>query len=109
MKGRSSWHPAMSSSEITDLESRHAQQVNEAMETLRTGNVPAAEAMLREVVAQTPVDYSHVSEDPDGSLSIRFWDQQSFVHYVLWQKEHGAERSLHWIENAYPRAYYYLG
>jgi tetratricopeptide (TPR) repeat protein len=27
----------------------------------------------------------------------------------MWQKEQGAERSVRWVSNAYPRAYYYLG
>jgi tetratricopeptide (TPR) repeat protein len=92
-----------------DNETQDARKVDEALVLLQAGDVTAAEAILQQVIANCPSEYANVLEDPDGSLAIKFWDQQEFVHYVLWQKQQGTERGIRWIANAYPRAYYYMG
>jgi tetratricopeptide (TPR) repeat protein len=83
--------------------------VDQAVAALIAGDLAAALALLRGVIANTPAGYANSSEDPDGRLCIKFWDRQAFIHYVLWQKRQGHSRSVRWVGNAYPRAYYYMG
>lgn len=91
-------------------EERDAQLVNEAIEALLTGRVRPAETKLLAVIANTPPNYQHQIEQDDGGIAIKFWDDEEFLHYVTWQKEHGgADRNIVWIGNAYPRAHYYMG
>jgi tetratricopeptide (TPR) repeat protein len=67
------------------------------------------EAMLLDVVRNCPAKYVNQYEK-DGEDFIKFWDNDAFFHFVLWQKKNqGLNRSLVWIPNAYPRALYYLG
>lgn len=90
-------------------ESVDAEQVEAAVRALASGNVAEAETLLMAVIANTPADYSNFSDHGD-SVSIRFWDQNAFIHYVTWQQKNGAaNRSINWIVNAYPRAHYYMG
>jgi tetratricopeptide (TPR) repeat protein len=93
----------------SETESQDADQVNQALAAIAAGDVATAEAALLKVIANTPAEYINQSEDADGSLSIKFWDQNDFVHYVMWQKQQGVTRGVRWEGNAYPRAYYYLG
>lgn len=92
-----------------NAEAQDAEKVNRAAVALNAGDVAEALQLLREVIANAPSDYANSSEEPDGTLVIKFWDQSSFVHYVMWQKARAADRGVRWIGNAYPRAFYYLG
>jgi tetratricopeptide (TPR) repeat protein len=94
---------------LSRVEARDAQVLGEALTAFDNGNIPLAERLLLSVIADTPNNYANATENDDGSLSIRFWDEFAFVHYVTWQRERGINRAVHWIPNVYPRAYYYLG
>jgi tetratricopeptide (TPR) repeat protein len=96
-------------SDTNDNESRDAERVDQAVSALLAGEVAAARTLLQKVIANTPSEYANSSEEPDGGLVVKFWDQQAFLHYVMWQKEQGQERSVRWVGNAYPRAHYYMG
>lgn len=85
-----------------------AEKVNQAVDALMQEDVPRARQLLEEVVTNRPDQCDHELVRND-TLCIKFWDQHSFVDYVLWMKQTGNERSLNWIPNAYPRALYYLG
>lgn len=92
----------------TNTETADAQKVDQAIATLRQGDLRTAERLLREVIANTPPNYVN-AYDQDGTLYVKFWDQEEFIYYVLRQKERGTEQDVIWRENAYPRAYYYMG
>lgn len=93
----------------TELESSDAEKVNTAIQAMNAGKLDEAESILLAVIANTPADYSN-SKENDDSISIKFWDQTEFIHYVTWQKEKGfAISDIKWIFNAYPRAHYYMG
>jgi tetratricopeptide (TPR) repeat protein len=94
---------------LSDKETRDAEHVDEALKALATSDSESAERILASVIANTPNAYSNSTEHEDGSLSIKFWDVQGFMHYVTWSKHHGIERCVKWIRNAYPRAHYYMG
>ncbi len=99
----------MSSEPNTRRESIDANKVNAAIEALASGNIGNAESLLLEVIANTPLEYSNSEEDDEG-ISIKFWDQTDFIHYVTWQKKQGLlNKNICWIGNAYPRAHYYMG
>ncbi|MCD6051625.1 MAG: tetratricopeptide repeat protein [Verrucomicrobia bacterium] len=91
------------------LESADAKKVDAAMDALAAGNFAEVESLLRAVIANTPSNYTNVIKNADG-LSIKFWDQADFLHYITWQKSRGlANQSINWISNAYPRAHYCMG
>jgi tetratricopeptide (TPR) repeat protein len=92
----------------SDAESADAEHVDEALQALARGDLSSAESLLLSVIANTPRVYEHSLEAKD-SLSIKFWGQQEFVHYVMWQEKHGSPRGVTWLRNAYPRAHYYMG
>lgn len=85
-----------------------AERVDSAVRMLHTGDIATAEKTLNEVVARIPDEYVFQFEQ-DGRLFIKFWDQNEFLHYVLWQKKHGVQKEITWIGSAYPRVCYYLG
>jgi tetratricopeptide (TPR) repeat protein len=92
-----------------DHEAFDAERVDTAFKALGAGNLDLAESVLLSVIGNTPPDYSSVQEDHNG-LTIKFWDQAAFLHYVNWHKSQGtANKSIRWLYNAYPRAYFYLG
>ncbi len=91
-----------------EIEAADAEKVNQVERSLPDGAVEQLESVLLKVVQNCPEDYVYEYEK-DGALCIKFWDQEEFVHFVLWQKEQGLERSVNGIPSAYPRAYYYLG
>lgn len=92
-----------------DREANDAKRVDEAVQALTGGNFERAEAILRDVIANTPASYANSTENSDESV-IKFWDRTAFLHYVTWQRDHGkADRSIQWVGNAYPRAHYYMG
>jgi tetratricopeptide (TPR) repeat protein len=93
----------------TNIELKDAEKVDQALQSVAQGDLRTAESLLQQVVANTPSEYRNMEEDNDG-VSIKLWDQPSFIHYVMWQKDHGeADRNITWIGNAYPRAHYYMG
>jgi tetratricopeptide (TPR) repeat protein len=99
----------MTSLPKTALESVDAEQVNVAMDALAAGKFDEAESLLLAVIANTPSNYTNVIENADG-LSIKFWEQSDFLHYITWQQDRGlAKQSINWILNAYPRAHYCMG
>jgi len=90
-------------------ESADAQTVNTAVELIVAGDFDQAEQLLVGVLANTPREYTHTEENAEG-VSIQFWDQERFLHYVTWQRTQGlADRNITWAGNAYPRAHYYMG
>jgi tetratricopeptide (TPR) repeat protein len=92
-----------------DRESTDAATVNAAVDLLAAGDIVQAESLLGGVIANTPPTYTSQVEDGDA-VAIKFWDEASFVHYVMWQKQQGgAVKAIRWIGNAYPRAHYYMG
>jgi tetratricopeptide (TPR) repeat protein len=93
----------------TNTETQDAAKVDQAVAAILAGTTAEAEALLLSVIANTPAEYSNTAEEPDGTLKIKFWDQNEFIHYVMWQKQKGTERKIRWVKNAYPRAYFYLG
>lgn len=99
----------MNSNPTIDREAADAQTVNSAIEVLIRGDLDRAERLLLAVIANTPDDYSNVVTTGDG-VSIKFWDQAAFLHYITWKKDQGQlNTNINWVENAYPRAHYYLG
>ena len=90
------------------MEAADAQKVNEAIDALMKGDLRTAEHLLLEVIARTPPNYTNAYEQ-DGTLFVKFWDQEEFVYFILRQKEQGEEKSVTWNGNAYPRAHYYMG
>lgn len=91
-----------------DMESGDAKKVDQAMESLFSGDIDKAEQLLLSVIANTPDNYLNETENDEGMV-IKFWDQMSFVHFVMWNESHGISKGVTWVGNAYPRAYFYLG
>jgi tetratricopeptide (TPR) repeat protein len=99
----------MTSQTNADGESVDVEKVDAAMQAIMSGNLDRAETLLLAVIANTPSEYSNC-EDHGETVSIRFWDQTTFIHYVTWQQDQGlAQKGINWIGNAYPRAHYYMG
>jgi tetratricopeptide (TPR) repeat protein len=90
-----------------DREHLDAKRVDEALGCLQARNTSTAYRLLSDVIANAPHDYVYQYEQ-DGTLHMKFWSPEEFLHYTTWQSEHGDDRSIVWIESAYPRAYYYL-
>lgn len=91
-----------------DNESEDAKRVDKAMEFLFSSDIDKSEQLLLSVCANTPDNYVNETENDEGMV-IKFWDQKSFVHYVMWNESHGISKGVTWMGNAYPRAYFYLG
>lgn len=92
-----------------EQEAADAVKVDEAVEAIDAGDYEKAEKLLLEVVANTPEEYQNVIET-EGTIYIKSWDLDTFLHYLNWQQQHGnLDHNVHWFTNAYPRAYYYLG
>jgi tetratricopeptide (TPR) repeat protein len=89
-------------------ESADADSVNTAIAAISIGDFNTAEHLLLKVIANTPKYYSSITNE-GGGLAIKFWDQTAFLHYVTWQKQRGIGAPITWVENAYPRAHFYLG
>jgi len=94
----------------SDTEAADAARVDAAVQLIGTEALDAAESLLLSVIANTPRVYAN-SLETTGGLSIKFWGQQEFIHYVTWHERdpRGTPHSAVWLKNAYPRAYYYLG
>lgn len=92
-----------------ERESADAEIVSAAVEALAKSDIRKAESLLVGVIANTPRDYANCEEDEE-SISIKFWDQAEFIHYVTWKQQQGlANKGINWIGNAYPRAHFYMG
>ena len=91
-----------------DLEPADAEKVNRAARAIQTGDAEGAEGLLMEVVRNCPREYVYEYKE-NGTLFVKFWDRDEFVHFVLWQKKQGTNQAVTWIPSAYPRAFFYLG
>ncbi len=99
----------MTSDQTKDFESADAQKIDLAVEAIANGELEKAEALLLNIIENTPAKYSNFEENDEG-ISIKFWDQTAFIHYVTWQKQQGlTNKNIQWINNVYPRAHYYMG
>ena len=99
----------MNPEQSKQAESADAEKVDAARDLIARGEFGEAERLLLEVIADTPAGYANSTEDAEGQ-SIKFWDQASFVHYVLWEKSQGrAKKAISAVGNAYPRAFYHMG
>lgn len=101
----------MTSTSLLDREYADAKRVDEAVDAIVAGDLARAESVLLAVVANTPSPYTNSFETKED-VSIRFWDQAEFIHYIAYSKDRGLlpeGKSISWIPNAYPRAFYYLG
>jgi hypothetical protein len=65
-----------------DREASDVGKVNVAVAAIASDDLDRAESLLREVCANTPADYVNCI-DENGKMTIKFWDQESFLHYVL--------------------------
>ena len=72
--------------QVGDIEGQDAEKVNAAIEQISKGNFPAADAMLREVVANTPAEYQDQFER-EGNQCIKFWSQEDFIYHVTRKRE----------------------
>lgn len=93
----------------SDNETLDAAQVDQALAALAAGDSATAETLLLNVIANTPTGYTNSSEDRDGGISIKFWNLETFTHYIMWQRQLGRDRNARWVSNAYPRAHYFMG
>lgn len=84
-----------------------AKLVDKAVEHIQAKEFRQAALLLDGVLGRAPADYRHEVE-ADGKLAIRFWSLDEFLAYVVWMKANGTERDVVWVNNAYPRAAYYL-
>lgn len=89
-------------------ESKDAELVNGAIELINGRQLERAAKVLQAVLSRAPANYRH-EEEKDGKLVVRFWEMGEFVAYVEWMHEQKSIREVVWINNAYPRAAYYLG
>lgn len=93
----------------TDVELDDSKLVDKALESIKHGDLAAAEAVLLDVVSRTPVQYQREYMQ-DGKRHIRFWDINEFTHYVNWTQKHNPPGvDIVWVNCVYPRAFYYLG
>jgi tetratricopeptide (TPR) repeat protein len=95
---------------VTDrrIEKTDAEIVDKAIQLLHENELDAAIKILREVVLNTPNEYSN-EYDIEDVRYIKFWDKNQFVHYVTWKRQFDVIGEINWVPNAYPRAHYYLG
>jgi tetratricopeptide (TPR) repeat protein len=91
----------------SDTEALDAEKVDEAFEHVFACDHEAARSLLEEVIKNTPEDYQNSCEK-DGQVFIKFWNSEQFDLYVESQKGNES-KTVRWIPNAYPRAYYLLG
>lgn len=89
-----------------DLESKDKERIEEAVTAIAASDYLTAKKLLISIINNAPEDYSYTTEAEDGSLTIRFWNQAEFLHYVTWQKP---SQSIYWKVGVYPRAFFYLG
>lgn len=90
------------------LEKTDANIVDKAIQLLHENELDDAAQLLKEVILNTPNDYSN-EYNIDNARYIKFWDKNQFVHYVTWKRQFDEIGEIIWVPNAYPRAHYYLG
>ena len=92
-----------------DFESSDAEKVDSACDAINNRDLDKAEQLLLEVAHNTPKIYLNEFSDSEDSITIKFWDRAAFYNYIYWQEKQGIKKSINWILNAYPRAFFYLG
>jgi tetratricopeptide (TPR) repeat protein len=105
----SSGLPPMNSDQHTnaDRELLDAGRVDEALRRMQVCDNSTAFQLLSAVIANAPDEYTYQYEQ-DGTLHVKFWDKEEFLHYVTWWTAQGHGRNVAWKASAYPRACYYL-
>jgi tetratricopeptide (TPR) repeat protein len=93
---------------MSEQETSDARLVDRAAVHIQEGELKEASRLLLDVASRAPSDYRHSYEEGD-KLCIKFWSLAEFLEYVSWMKTAGRERSVAWLANAYPRAFYHLG
>jgi hypothetical protein len=73
----------MHSSPNENRESFDAERVETALKAINSGDFEKAESILLDVIENTSLDYSNTKE-VDDVISIKFWDQAAFFHYIAW-------------------------
>src|SRR5665811_349356 len=90
----------------TNTNNTDSENVAKAIQAIAAGDLPGAKQLLVSVIKNVPEKYAYQSATEDGGISMAFWDQQEFIHYVNWAKP---TQKLYWFVSAYPRAFFYLG
>lgn len=90
----------------SNLEIKTANRINELENLLfsEEADWEQATSELELIFSQIPTDYKNSFED-NGTLYIKFWDQEEFLNYV---KVEEPKVNVDWIYNAYPRCCYVL-
>ena len=91
----------------TEIEKADAKKVDQALNFLNEKDIPAAEALLRDVCSRCPENYVY-KYNMDGNQYIKFWSVMEFTEYVANREEDTTQQSLLWIASAYPRACFNL-
>lgn len=97
-------NPTTPSTPHDTIEADDALLVNRAMQHIQQQDNASATAILQDVVSRTPTHYQERYQY-NQSLYIKFWDSSEFMSYVVWMEQMGIQQSVHWVLNAYPRAY----
>lgn len=97
-----------STNKEANSEARDAELVDLAAKAIYVDNYKKAESLLEKVIDNTPQEYLYRYQE-NGSLVVKFWNQQEYNQYCSWQKKQGQNQAVIWIKSAYPRAYYFLG
>jgi len=90
------------------LESEDAKLVDKAGELMDQNELVPAIKLLKQVISNTPIDYSNEYEI-NNTKFIKFWDKNQFVHFVTWKRQFEEVVEVDWIPNAYPKACFYMG
>lgn len=88
-------------------EKKDAEKVDRALMLIKNKDIFKARRLLNEVALNTPREYVYSFEE-NGSLYIKFWDFDEFVHFISNLPEEGGKNVV-WLLSAYPRAHFYLG
>ncbi|MBT4296676.1 MAG: hypothetical protein HOD43_12825 [Candidatus Marinimicrobia bacterium] len=91
----------------TEIEKADAMKVDQALNHLNERDIPAAEALLRDVCSRCPDEYVYEYTRKE-SRYIKFWSVMEFTEYVAKGEADNAQQTVIWILSAYPRACFYL-
>ena len=91
----------------TEIEKADAMKVDQALNHLNERDIPAAEALLRDVCSRCPENYQY-DYISDKTRYIKFWAVMEFTEYVSNMSEEDKQQLLLWLPSAYPRACFYL-
>ncbi len=89
----------------SDIEKQDADKVNQALRAIKQNNLSSARSLLNEVISNTPSNYQHSYINGNEEF-IKFWSRSEFLQYV--RSLSRRDENVVWINNAYPRAYYFL-